>query len=68
MDQINYMISRIIKKDLSISQKDFNEAISNLLDKGLVEEKQINGKIEYVVTYIGEMISNNLNSSSSLRN
>lgn len=62
------MASKIIKKNSSISQKDFDEAIIGLLDKGLIKEEEINGKTEYVVTYIGEMISNNLTSNSSLRN
>ena len=62
------MNSKIIKRNSSISQKDFDEAILGLLDKGLVEEKEINGKTEYVVTYIGEMISNNLASNPSFRN
>lgn len=62
------MNSKIIKRNSSISQKDFDEAILGLLDKGLVEEKEINGKTEYVVTYIGEMISNNLASNLSFKN
>ena len=62
------MNSKIIKKQSSISQKDFDEAIVGLLDKGLIKEEIINGKTEYVVTYIGEMISNNLNSDPLLSN
>jgi predicted transcriptional regulator len=62
------MISKIIKRNSSISQKDFDEAITGLLCKGLIEEKEVNGNKEYVVTYIGEMISNNLNLDPLLRN
>lgn len=53
---------------MGLSNKEFKEAVSNLIDKGIVEEVIIDGEVEYKVTYIGLQIYNHLYSDKSEQN
>lgn len=56
------------KEDVAMNDMEFDLAINGLIDKGLVKEEIIDGKILYYLTDIGFLVSTHIDSDSSLRN
>jgi hypothetical protein len=55
-------------KDSGMSEKDFNEAIQGLIEKGMVQEVMVAGKIQYQLTSFGQAIGLHLESDASTQN
>ena len=56
------------KEDCGMTEDDFNLAIDGLIEKGLVKEEIIEGKIFYYLTDIGVGVGSHIESDYSNRN
>lgn len=55
-------------QESGIPQQEYDTAIAGLIDKGLVEMGEIDGKAFFYLNKIGIMISENLKSNSKILN
>lgn len=62
------MNDKFLKNDNSISKKDFDESIKSLIDKGLVEQINLNNQVQYKLTDLGDKVSRHINSNPKIRN
>lgn len=51
-----------------MSEKDFDEAIQGLIEKGLVEEVMVDGEVQYRLTLVGQAVGHHMESDPTNRN
>jgi DNA-binding HxlR family transcriptional regulator len=51
-----------------MSQKDFDEAIDGLIEKGMVQKVVIDGEVQYKLTALGQAVGGHLDSNHSDKN